>query len=974
MSEPPIGQQELTAHSWVDRLILFCLQKKIVVFVILLLIVWWGLMVAPFDWHLGGLPRDPVAVDAIPDIGENQQIVFTEWMGRSPRDVEDQITYPLTSALLGVPGVKTIRSYSMFEFSTIYVIFHEKVDFYWSRSRILEKLNSLPSGLLPEGATPILGPDATALGQVFWYTLEGRDKEDKPTGGWDLHELRSVQDWHVRFALLGVEGVSEVASVGGYVQQYQVDVDPDAMRAAGVSLEEIIDAVRLSNTDVGAQTIEINKVEYIIRGLGFVKTLEDIENAVVKVNGHVPICVKHVARVTLGPGVRRGVLDKEGTEVVGGVVVARYGENPLATIKNVKRKIEEINPGLPRKTLADGTMSQVRLVPFYDRSVLIQETLGTLSRALLEQILITMIIVLAMRTHLRTSLLISTQLPLAVLLCFIAMKTFGVDANIVALSGIAIAIGTVVDMGIVLCDNILTHLQEAAPGEDRLAVVYRASSEVGGAVLTAVATTIVGFLPVFAMVGPEGKLFRPLAFTKTFALLASIAIALTVIPSLAHLFLGEQRRRRTLTERTLLYAPLLLLGAVLALKAGFYWAGGLLILWAIYGFSGSRLPAAIQEIARRGATWAVIGVVVIVLASRWLPLGPDRGLGRNVLFVALLILGLLLPFYLIQRFYSAILGWCLRHKLLFLSLPALLLLLGGVIWLGFDAVFGWLPSEVSSRPAIVALRHEFPGLGREFMPPLDEGSYLYMPTTMPHASIGEAIDVLRKQDIALRGIPEVESVVGKIGRAESPLDPAPISMTETVITYRTEFLSDASGKRLSYKFVHDETDFFRDVDGQTVAAPDGIPYVVQGRFVRDEMGQLIPDKNGKPFRLWRPALETSLNPGRKTWEGIKKPDHIWDAIVKAAQIPGSTSAPRLQPIAARIVMLQSGMRAPMGVKIKGPTLESIERTAGDVANLLKQVYSIEPSAVIEDRIVGKPYLEIAIDRHAIARYGLRIND
>jgi len=545
----------LQVNSWVDALILFCLKKKIVVFLVLALIVWWGIMVAPFDWELGGVIRNPVAVDAIPDIGENQQIVFIKWMGRSPQDVEDQITYPLTTALLGVPGVKTVRSYSMFEFSTIYVIFNEKVDFYWSRSRVLEKLNSLPSDLLPEGIQPTLGPDATALGQVFWYTLEGLDEQGNPVGGWDLNELRSVQDWYVRFALLSAEGVSEVASVGGFVQEYQVDVDPDAMRAANVSLDEVIHAVRMSNIDVGAQTIEVNKVEYIIRGLGFVKSLRDIENAVIEVNDNVPIYVKNVAQIHLGPQLRRGALDKEGTEAVGGVVVVRYGENPLATIKNVKKKIEEITPGLPKRTLPDGRISQVRIVPFYDRTSLIYETLGTLERALTEEILVTIIVVVVMVLHLRSSVLISSLLPLAVLMCFIAMRTFKVDANIVALSGIAIAIGTMVDMGIIICENILKHLDEAADNDNKLEVVYRAASEVGSAVLTAVSTTVVSFLPVFTMEAAEGKLFKPLAFTKTFALISSVIVALTIIPPLAHiLFAGKIRIKglRTFFHSTLI--------------------------------------------------------------------------------------------------------------------------------------------------------------------------------------------------------------------------------------------------------------------------------------------------------------------------------------------------------------------------------------------------------------------------------------
>ena len=541
MNEIPKDQLPSNTNL-IDRIIRFCLENKLVVFLITLLFVGWGVMVAPFDWDLGGLPRNPVPVDAIPDIGENQQIVFTEWMGRSPQDVEDQISYPLTVALLGVPGVRTIRSYSFFGFSSIYIIFEDEIDFYWSRSRVLEKLSSLPTGTLPEGVQPALGPDATALGQIFWYTLEGQDEEGNPTGGWDLHELRTIQDWYVRYAFLSAKGISEVASVGGFVQEYQIDVDPDAMRAYKIKLDEVFMAVKLSNIDVGARSIEVNKVEYFIRGLGFIKSLQDIEYTAIKVTDNVPIYVKDIARVTLGPALRRGALDKEGAEVVGGVTVVRYGYNPLAAIKNLKKKIDEITPGLPRKTLPDGTISQVKIVPFYDRSGLIYETLGTLNNALTDEILVTIIVILVMVMHLSSSLLISGLLPLAVLMCFVAMKTFGVDANIVALSGIAIAIGTIVDMGIVVCENILKHLDTADPKEDRLEVIFRATSEVGSAVLTAIATTIVSFLPVFTMEAAEGKLFKPLAFTKTFALIASVVVALTIIPPFAHiLFTGKIR-------------------------------------------------------------------------------------------------------------------------------------------------------------------------------------------------------------------------------------------------------------------------------------------------------------------------------------------------------------------------------------------------------------------------------------------------
>ena len=449
--------------SLLARMIRFCLEQKLVVILLMALIIGWGVLVAPFDWKLWDLPRSPVPVDAIPDIGENQQIVFTEWPGRSPQDIDDQISYPMTVALLGVPGVKSIRSYSVFGFSSIYVIFNDDVEFYWSRTRVLEKLNSLPRGTLPEGVTPALGPDATALGQVFWYTLEGRDPDGNPTGGWDLHELRSVQDWIVRYRLLAAEGVAEVASVGGFVQEYQIDVDPDAMRAFDVTLDQVFTAVRNSNMDVGARTIEVNKVEYLVRGLGFIETPSDIENIAVRAHHDTPVFIRDIAHVTLGPALRRGALDKAGAEAVGGVVVVRYGENPLATIQNIKAKIDEITPGLPKKTLADGTQSQVTIVPFYDRTGLIYETLGTLNEALVLEVLVTIIVVVLMVLHLRSSILISALLPLAVLMTFISMKFFKVDANIVALSGIAIAVGTIVDMGIVICENMLRRLDEAPP-------------------------------------------------------------------------------------------------------------------------------------------------------------------------------------------------------------------------------------------------------------------------------------------------------------------------------------------------------------------------------------------------------------------------------------------------------------------------------------------------------------------------------
>jgi Cu(I)/Ag(I) efflux system membrane protein CusA/SilA len=944
---------ELTPEqtSLVGRLLRFCLTNKLVVGLIVLFVIALGIYVAPFDWDLGGFPRDPVPTDAIPDIGENQQIVFTEWMGRSPQDVEDQISYPLTISLLGVPGVKTIRSYSFFGFSSIYIIFKEKVDFYWSRSRVLEKLNSLPAGTLPEGVKPALGPDATALGQIYWYTLEGRDSNDNPTGGWDLEELRTTQDWYVRYALLSADGVSEVASVGGFVREYQIDVDPDAMRAYNVTLPEVYAAVKGSNIDVGAKSIELNRVEYFIRGIGFIKHVGDIENSVVKVNNNVPISIKDIGTVTLGPALRRGALDKDGAEAVGGVVVARYGENPLAVIKNVKKKIEEISAGLPKKTLPDGTVSKVTVVPFYDRTGLIYETLGTLNDALTQEILITCIVVILMVMHLRSSVLIGGLLPLAVLMCFIAMKYFGVDANIVALSGIAIAIGTMVDMGIVICENILRHLERASPDAPRLEVVHRAASEVGSAVLTAVSTTIVGFLPVFTMTGAEGKLFKPLAFTKTFALLASIIIALTIIPVGALiLFTGKISAKKL---RWIFYGIIAAAGISIAVH-GIHiksfiigLGGGIILLFAVYGFAQNQIPQRLKAKIPLVANFLIVIFVAVLLSIFWEPLGPQLGFLRNFVFVAALV-GILLGFFrLFIIVYPALLSWTLAHKVILTLGVVIVICFGLTAWLGFDKTFGWLPDAAqkvgidpnTTRSTTFWVRggEDFPGLGKEFMPPLDEGSYLYMPTTMVHASIGEATDILAKQDMAFRNIPEIDSVVGKIGRVESPLDPAPISMVETIINYKPEYKTDKNGRRVNYRYDNKK-----------------------GEFVRDANGELIPDTDGRPFRQWR--------------DQIKTPDDIWEEIVKAGKIPGTTSAPKLQPIAARIVMLQSGMRAPMGIKIKGPTLETIEGVGLQIEGFLKEVPSVEPSAVIADRIVGKPYLEIVPDRKALDRYGVKIRD
>lgn len=891
--------------------IAFLLSNKPLVAVLTLLIIAGGIYTAPFDWHIGNLQRDPVPVDAIPDLGENQQIVYAEWSGRSPKDIEDQITYPLSSRMLAIKGVRTVRSQSMFGLSVIYVIFDDSIDFYFSRDRVQEKLNSIPANELPDGVTARLGPDTTPLGQVFWYTLEGRDAEGKPAGGWDLQELRSVQDWLLKYELLAVEGVSEVASIGGFVKEYQVEADPAAMREYGVSLQQLFTAVKSSNLDIGARTMEINKVEYIIRGLGNVASVSDIEQAVLVVHDNVPVRVKDVARVFLGPALRRGALDKNGVEVVGGAVIAQYGANPMEVIRRVKQKLQAIAHSLPEKKVmlagADGTehevLSKITVVPFYDRSQLIEETLQTLQSALSQQIFVTVIVVILMLLHLRSSILISLTLPLTVLLAFIVMKIFNVTANVVALAGIAIAIGTIVDMGIVLTENIIKRLNSAPDNESKVRSVYHATKEVASAVGTAVATTIIGFLPLIFLTGDQGKLYRPLAYTKTFALGASLVVAILVIPPLATWLLHKAKNE-------------------------------------------NESPRPFRVIV----CVVVSLVALMLLAGDWLPLGAGVGLFRNFIFCLLVFGSLLVGFYLFYRCYESILRWCLSHKLLFLVVPLGLIVSGVNIWLG---------------------------LKPELMPRLDEGSFLYMPSTMPHASIGEVMEVLSSQDKRIHAVPEVTSAVGKLGRADTPLDPAPVDMIETVINYRGEYYRDSDGKLVLFRFNPEAVAYEKDFDNNVVAAPDGKPYKVRGEYLRDSAGRLIPDESGRPFRQWRRALDPALNPEREAWAGIRSPDDIWDAIVDSAQFPGVTSASKLGPIETRIVMLQSGMKGNTGIKLiaRGNiTLAQLQQAGEQVQEALRRIPSVYSGSVSMDRIMGKPYLELTIDREAISRHGLNISD
>jgi len=935
-----------------NRLIKFFLENRLVTFITLFSLITWGVITSPFGWETGFLPKDPVPVDAIPDIGENQQIVYTEWPGRSPQDIEDQISYPLTTSLLGIPGVKTIRSNSIFGVSSIYIIFNDNVDFYWSRTRILEKLNSLPAGLLPQDVSPTLGPDATALGQVYWYTLEGRDKDGKPAGKWDPHELRTIQDFYVRYSLTSAEGVAEVASIGGFVKEYQVDIDPNAMKANGVNVAQIMQAVKNSNQDVGARTIEFNRVEYLIRALGYIKSIDDLENSVVTVRNNVAIRIKDVAKVNYGPATRRGGLDKGGAEAVGGVVVARYGANPIEVINNVKAKINEIAPGLPSKTLADGSVSKVTIVPFYDRSGLIKETLGTLEEALTLEILISIIVVIILILNLRASFLISSLLPIGVLITFIVMRQFNVDANIVALSGIAIAIGVMVDVGIVFTENIIRHIELPANigkrGKELIAVVYNGTTEIASAVVTALATTIISFLPVFAMQAAEGKLFKPLAFTKTFAMLAALFIGIVFIPTLAHLIFSIKLDKKKV--KRIANGVIIALGLTLLFFTGYIIPIALILIG-----TNNLLEDKWDNKQGKYVNYINIGIaffVIIQFLTRvWMPLGAQNSLFVNLIFV-LGIISVILGFMMsVVYFYPKILGWCLRNKWKFLSIPIFFVFFGIVIWQGFGKIFSFAPDFIKKTEVWQSADGAFPGIGKEFMPSLDEGSFLLMPTTMPHSGVQENLEVIRLLDKKVNDIPEVENVVGKWGRVNSALDPAPISMYENIINYRPEYILNEDGHKMRFKVDKDEAYIL--ANGTTYnPKTDGFRVI--------DKKELIEDKNGEYFRQWR--------------DNINSPNDIWTEIVKNSNIPGLTSAPKLQPIQTRLVMLQTGMRAPMGIKVFGPNLEAIEQVGYQIENHLKHVEGVSSQSVFADRVVGKPYMELKINRQALSRYGLTIAD
>jgi len=771
----------------INRILDFCIRERLIVLIASIAIVAYG-------WYA----TQKIPLDAIPNVGENQVIVLTKWPGRSPKDMEDQITYPLSIALQAVPGSKSVRGKSMFGFSFVQVTFDDDVDFYWARSRVAEQLTTV-SGALPEGVTPTLAPDATALGQIYYYVLE-------PPMGMDLAELRSKQDFVIKYALQSVDGVAEVASIGGYVKQYQIDVDPDRLRYHNLPLSRVIEAVKESNIDVGAKTVENGGMEFIVRGKGFIgagkseqETIAQITDTVVLTRGGIPLRIGDLAQVQLGPAFRRGALDLNGQEAVGGVVVMRYGENPRDVIERVQAKIASLEPEL----------NGIEIHGIYDRTTLINETVGTLTEALGQETLITIVVVILFLLHVRASIVIAITLPMAVLMAFAAMKLYGVDANIMSLAGIAIAIGTMVDMGIIVLENIYAALAdwetEGSPGGQgrRVEVIKGAAAEVVPAVMTAVSTTIVSFLPVFFLTGRDYKLFAPLAWTKTFALAASLIVAVTVVPMLGRMLLRSSRMPRWT-----------------GFAAGFAMAGlaaGLChFVWADH----------LQEWTLIDPAWATaLAAAIGFLSGYWMTREQIRSMEDN-------------PVSRFVRFlYAGRLRVALQHKMLMLSFPLAIFFLGLGAWIGLPVVMrplenvaGMLGANLNEVPGYVKAKHLFTGLKSDDWIALDEGSWFYMPSLYPAASFNQAMEVLQTQDVLIKQIPEVENVMGKIGRVDSALDPAPAAMVETYVMLKPRH---KWRKGMTERKIWDEINAVATLPGVTPASP---LQPIEGRVVMLQAG------------------------------------------------------------------------------------------------------------------------------------------
>jgi Cu(I)/Ag(I) efflux system membrane protein CusA/SilA len=703
-------------------------------------------------WAVRTLP-----LDAIPDLSDTQAIIYTEFPGQAPQVVEDQITYPLTTAMLTVPRSKVVRGFSFFGVSFVYVIFEDGTDIYWARSRVLEYLNTAAKRL-PAGVTPALGPDATGVGWVYQYALVGKNRT--------LAELRSLQDWDVRFGLAKAEGVAEVASIGGFVKQYTVVIDPGRMRSLGIPLSKVREVIRQNNMDVGGRTVELAEHEFMVRGRGYIKNVADLERIVVKSEAGTPVLLKDIARVELAPDERRGIAELNGEgEVASGIALQRFGANALTVINNVKARLAEIAPSLPEG---------VSVLPVYDRSQLIYRAIETLRRTLLEESIVVALVCVAFLLHVRSALVAILMLPVGMLMAFLAMKVLGLGSNIMSLGGIAIAIGAMIDAAIVMIENAHKHLERAPPDKPRLEILIEAASEVGPALFFSLLIITVSFLPIFTLEAQEGRLFGPLAYTKTFAMAAAALLSVTLVPALMVIFV----RGRIVPER------------------------------------------------RNPLNRILIGI------------------------------------------YRPIIRWVLQRKALTIGLALVVL-----------AVSVWPVTR----------------LGTEFMPNLNEGTVLYMPTTLPGLSVTKSAELLQLQDRIIRSFPEVESVYGKAGRAQTATDPAPLEMFETVI-------------------------------------------------------------NLKPKEDWRPGLTL---------------DALIQEMDRALQFPGVSNAWTM-PIKARIDMLSTGIRTPVGIKVIGKDLAQMDKIARQIEGVLKSVPGT--TSAYAERVVGGYYLEVIPNRDRLARYGLMISD
>lgn len=759
----------------IEKIIEICAKNRFLVFTVVLLVM------------LGGVYSiKHIPLDAVPDISDVQVIVYTPWEGRSPDLIEDQVTYPIVSALISAPKVRTVRGFSDFGFSYVYVIFEDGTDIYWARSRVLEYMQQI-TGRLPEGANPSLGPDASGVGWVYTYALVDE------SGKHDLANLRTLQDWYLRYSLASVEGVAEVASVGGFVKQYQINIDPNRMSAYGISLREVMERVRMSNSDVEGRLLEFGGREYMVRGRGYIKSVDDIQKIVVGGRRGTPILLRDIAQVNLGPEIRRGIVELNGKgEVVGGIVVMRFGENALNVIEKVKAKIEEIKPGLPEG---------VKIVPTYDRSELILLSIENLQKTLLTEIIAVSLVIIVFLLHFRSAFVPIFALPIAVIASFIPMYLLNLTSNIMSLGGIALSIGVLVDASIVMVENGYRHLSEGTE-EDRKnswSTIVRACQQVGRGIFFSLMIIIISFVPVFMLEAQEGRLFRPLAFTKTFAMAASSILAITLVPVLMTIFLKGKRLK----------------------------------------------PEAVNPISR---------------FFRW--------------------------------FYEPVIHFVLKFKKTALFINLLI-----------------IPVSI-----VLLVR-----IGSEFMPPLYEGTIFYMPVTSPGISVTEAGRLLAVQDKILKSFPEVHTVFGKAGRAETSTDPAPFSMMETTVHLKP----------------------------------------------REEWRKVRKDYSSLPGWL-RPIAEKIFGSHRTmTYE------ELVEEMDRKMQFPGLQNAWTM-PIRARIDMLTTGIRTPVGIKISGPDLKTIEETGIHIEVILKGVAGTR--SVYAERVAGGYFTDIKINRDEIARYGLTIGE